>query len=207
VFHSRVWGIIFYSIFFLPGILIHELSHFFAAQLLNVRTGNINIFPQEIKGENVLMGSVQSEHTDPFREILIGAAPFFTGLFVISFITMINFSAVFGGVNNSWEALTHLSFLNIFFLYLIFSIGNTMFISKEDQRGLWFLPLILIAIVSLISAFEVKVNYMKIVYEIDLFLNIINKALFLCLFLDVVSLIFLKFILILINGLTKRCLS
>ena len=43
---SHQFGIMLYSLIYLPGTIIHELSHFFSAAILGVRTGNISIFPK-----------------------------------------------------------------------------------------------------------------------------------------------------------------
>lgn len=206
LFKTRVFGIIFYSIFFLPGVLIHELSHLLVAQLLGVRTGNISIFPQEIKGESVRMGSVQSEQTDPLREILIGSAPFFTGLAIISFIVLFQFGFLLSGIVDIQNLLSQLSFVKIVLLYLIFSIANTMFVSKEDQRGWWFIPLILISIASLFIAFDIKLDLKELSLNFQALIQTINKALILCLILDIFTILNLSLFLSAISSATGRIL-
>ena len=55
------WGL------FLPGTMLHELSHWFTAILLGVRTSRFSLWPQMKKGGELQMGSVQVELSDPFR--------------------------------------------------------------------------------------------------------------------------------------------
>lgn len=178
-FNSAVPGIVAYSLFFLPGVLVHELSHLLIAELIGVRTGSINIFPTEIKPGALRLGYVESEEADPFRQILIGSAPFFVGLVIIFSIAAIGFSK---------------PVVNILLLYLLFSIANTMFVSKEDRRGWWFIPLILIAIVSLFYAFNISLNLSR--YESTLvgLLKSLNAALTICFFLDLAGFLGLTFL-------------
>ncbi|KKU25515.1 MAG: putative membrane protein [Microgenomates group bacterium GW2011_GWA2_46_16] len=77
-------GIILYSVLVLPGTVIHELSHWLVAEILQVRTGEIVILPELTGGDGEeRLGSVQTERTDPLRGFLIGIAPFLTGLLIL----------------------------------------------------------------------------------------------------------------------------
>lgn len=191
IFRSRLPGIILYSVFFLPGVIIHELSHLFTAEFLRVRTGQIHIFPQEIHGGQVRMGSVETEESDPFRQTLIGVAPFFWGLSILFGLTFYMFI-------NSEFIITP---LNLILLYLIFSISNTMFSSKEDRRGWWFIPILLIAIVSFLYIFQINLNFEKILNSLNKFLQVINFSLMVCLFLDIISFLLLKLLVNFFSGL------
>lgn len=121
-----------YFLLFFPGIIIHELSHFFVASLLLVPTGKISFFPEEEK-----MASVQVAKTDPVRQTLIGLAPTIAGtaaILAIFFfalklpIKVFTLSELFSLLKNT----RHLPWL-----YLIFSINNTMFTSPQDRRPLF----------------------------------------------------------------------
>lgn len=109
---------------FLPGTIIHELSHYLMAVMLRVHAGNIHLFP-EMAGDNIKMGTVAIAKTDPIRRFFIGAAPFFCGTSLI--LITISLSIQYNIVNNSL-------FL-ILLGYLIFEIGNTMFSSRKDMEG------------------------------------------------------------------------
>lgn len=109
------------SFFFLPGVVLHELSHLLVANLLLVPTGQIEFFP-EIHGNQVKMGSVAIGRTDPLRRFVIGVAPVIGGLFI-----MLVASSYLLDVFGSWK-----SFL---LLYVIFQTANTMFSSSKDMEG------------------------------------------------------------------------
>lgn len=114
------------SFLFFPGTVIHELSHMFAAIILLVPVGNINLFPTFSKRE-VKLGSVEIAKTDPFRRAIIGFAPVIAGL------------AIMIGV--LWYFFFQSSFLEeplwkiLIAVYVLFEIGNTMFSSKKDLEG------------------------------------------------------------------------
>lgn len=118
-----------YFLLFFPGIIIHELSHFFVASLLLVPTGKISFFPEEEK-----MGSVQVAKADPVRQTLIGLAPTLAGtaailaIFFFALKLPIKVLAV-SELFSLFKITRHLPWL-----YLIFSINNTMFASPEDRR-------------------------------------------------------------------------
>ena len=63
----------------LPGIVLHELSHWTAAQLLGVETKGISIVPRKIRGKQILYGSVKIVPADALRNSLIGLAPLVAG--------------------------------------------------------------------------------------------------------------------------------
>src|SRR5258706_5245201 len=80
--------IVAWSIIFLPGTVIHEISHFLLAAATGARTGKIEIFPEflekelagEEKSQGVRLGSVQVSRLNPIQGFLVGMAPFFSGL-------------------------------------------------------------------------------------------------------------------------------
>ena len=181
-FRTPVPGVIFYSIFFLIGVTIHELSHLLTAEILGVRTGRIRIFPEEIKSGNMRLGSVESVAADPFREALIGAAPFLLGLTLITLIVSTQFGYLSSLDFNLW--FTSLTPVKVFLLYLLFSITNTMYVSKEDQRAWWILPIVFVLIGATIYVFNIA--FTQIFPVIVSYLKIINFALFVCLLLDLI---------------------
>lgn len=134
-------GIIFYSIIFLPGTIIHELSHWLVAEILQVKTGAITIFPDFSEvGESQRLGSVATAKSDPFRGFLIGVAPFITG---IGILLVLGRLLMMGWGIFPWWSLALI-------IYGIIVIGNSMIISKEDRRTwpfiILFLTLVLIVI-------------------------------------------------------------
>lgn len=117
----------FLALLFLPGVIIHELSHLVTAGILFVRTGEIEFLPK-IQEDSVKLGSVQVAKTDPFRRALIGLAPMFVGipilLFFLSFVVSLSFT---------WEKSVLLQYA--FGGYGVFEVGNTLFSSKKDLEG------------------------------------------------------------------------
>lgn len=121
MFHSHAAAIYLLSFLFLPGVVLHELSHLLIANILFVPTGEVEFFP-EIHGNEVKMGSVAVAKTDPFRRFLIGVAPVIGGLGILLLS-----SAYLSGDLFSWQ--------NALLLYIVFQIANTMFSSGKDMEG------------------------------------------------------------------------
>lgn len=121
------------SFLFLPGILIHELSHFFTAILLFVKVGDIELIPQ-VRGEEVKLGSVQVAKTDPVRRFVIGASPIIIGITII--LASLSY---FSSQLSSWSLAELFSkaslWKTLLLFYILFEVGNTMFSSKKDTEG------------------------------------------------------------------------
>ncbi|OGY22415.1 MAG: hypothetical protein A3A65_04650 [Candidatus Chisholmbacteria bacterium RIFCSPLOWO2_01_FULL_49_14] len=134
---SNKLGIVIYDLLFFPGILIHELAHFFAANFLGVRTGSIEIFPKEIHGE-VKLGSVQVGKSDPVRGALIGSSPLLIGTILLVVLLKWRFPFLF--TEPLTAAITSISkgihWPDAFAFYLLFAVSNTMVLSKSDRKEL-----------------------------------------------------------------------
>lgn len=140
VFRHEGWAITFFALLFFPGTLIHELAHFFMAIVLFVRVGEIEFVPK-LRDGSVKLGSVQIGVTDPFRRALIGLAPIFVG------ITLLTWAVYYF----SQFPLTP-QWINILIVFLIvFEIGNTMFSSRRDVDGL--LPLLIVVAVFILIVY------------------------------------------------------
>ncbi len=142
IFKNAQAGVVFYSLFFLPGVIIHELSHLLFASVLGVPTGKISIFPSEIKPGNTKLGYVESAKSDPIREGLIGFAPLITGVLIIFFA---------GALQTFLDQAKQ-----ILVLYLLFSVANTMFVSKEDTKSWWGFLTLIILIALFIYVFQLS---------------------------------------------------
>jgi len=134
LFGTTTSGIKIYSFLFLPGVIIHEMAHFLVAILLRVPTGKIEIFPDEIDEGRVKMGSVQIAKTDFVRGSLIGAAPLVLGIVLL--IVLAQYESG-GGVENQWSTWSR--------IYLLVTVSNSMFVSREDRRGWFGLGLLIVA--------------------------------------------------------------
>lgn len=140
-----------FSLLFLPGVLLHELSHFLMAKLLDVPTGRFSIIPRKLEGGRIQLGYVETVSTDFVRDALIGVAPLITGVIFVAAAGVTRL-----GINTLWGSLIQgqLSSINPVLIsmvarpdfwlwfYLVFAISSTMLPSASDRRA-W-LPLILV---------------------------------------------------------------
>ncbi len=129
---------------FLPGVILHELSHLLVASILFVPTGEIEFLP-EVRGNEVKMGSVAIAATDPLRRFLIGVAPFLFGLLVI----LLLFWYVPLRVFFSWSTAL--------LLYGTFQICNTMFSSRKDMEGAIGITILFFLLIVILLFFHVPV--------------------------------------------------
>ncbi len=126
--------VLFISLFYLPGTIIHELSHYFMALILNLHPREIQLFPV-IEGRTVKLGHVLYEKNpnDFIRSIIVGVAPFFGALITLWLIIQ---SRLFPGAY-WWETAG--------FGYLIIAITANMFSSQQDLIDiLYVIPIALI---------------------------------------------------------------
>lgn len=121
---SKKTTIYWLAFLFFPGTFIHELSHFLMAVFLNVRVGDMEFLP-EVQEHGVKLGSVSIAHTDPFRRLLIGMAPFLFGTMII--LALLYFGSQYSLFESWWFILLT--------GYAVFEIGNTMFSSRKDMEG------------------------------------------------------------------------
>jgi len=145
-----------FSLMFLPGVVLHEVSHFLMAHLLGVKTGRFSIIPKKLEGGRIQLGYVETASSDFIRDALIGVAPLVTGGIFVAFAGVSRL-----GLNTVWESLTQgqMSSISIIiksvvdkpdfwiWFYLIFAVSSTMMPSSSDRRA-W-LPLISLMIILL----------------------------------------------------------
>lgn len=120
--HSRTVAIWMVTIIFFPGTVVHELAHLFVAEILRVRTGKLTLVPESLEEAEIRTGSVAIAQTDPLRRTLIGLAPTYVGMGVLSALSY------FLQINN-------ITIITIILFYIMFAVSNSMFSSKEDMRG------------------------------------------------------------------------
>lgn len=141
--HSQRISLTLITTLFLPGTIIHELSHWLIAELVRVRTGEISLTP-EIERRNsretyVKLGHVQVAESDPIRKYLIGFAPLFMGTFFL-FLLIWLFQFFWPQINDLKLQIGFVCLIG----YLLFSISNNMFSSKKDLEGFIFVVPILV---------------------------------------------------------------
>lgn len=191
---SQHTAIIIWSIIFLPGTLIHEISHFLVAALTGARTGKIEIFPEYLedsdeKSTHVALGSVQTQKLNPIRGFLVGIAPFVFGMALLIWLAALLQTSYSEG--NIW--------LVILEGYLFFTIANSFFPSWTDIKQI--LPFVIISLVVALLAwyfgFQVSLNSNSYVWTV---LDSLWKAVLISILLNL-AIIGVLFIL---NRITKR---
>lgn len=155
VFRSPDVATVLYAVAMLPGVLLHELSHWLMATLIGVRTGRFSVVPERLEDGTLRLGFVETERTDVFREALIGAAPLIAGC---AAVLAIGYGPL--GMGIAGEALAQgdgaglaQNLLAItaapdawMWVYLLFTISNSMLPSASDRRA-W-LPVLAFALVA-----------------------------------------------------------
>ncbi len=123
---SRRFLIVLWSLVFLPGTIIHELSHFFVAILVGARTGKVEIFPEFLGTDSdeggVALGSVQTQKLNIVQGVLVGLAPFFVGLCLLVWLGSLILQ------NYSLGDYAIMAFQG----YLFFTLSNSFFPSRSD---------------------------------------------------------------------------
>ena len=152
---------VLFSILFLPGVILHEFSHFVVARLVGVRTGKFSVIPRNLGNGKLQLGFVETAASDVFRDSLIGAAPLLLASFIIIYIAQAklgfrSFVYVPGSMNIEIIFDFGINMLDVpdfwLWFYLLFTISSTMLPSASDRRA-W-LPLagivVLIGLIGLI---------------------------------------------------------
>jgi hypothetical protein len=149
-----------FSIFFFPGVFLHELSHFVMAKILGVSTGRASLVPVSSSNGRLQMGYVETEQTDIVRDSLIGLAPLIAGSLFIAYagLNRLGLHVLLDVLTNKqislfWMGIKLLPQIKDFYLwfYLIFTVSSTMMPSESDSTawlplGIWTAGLLALAI-------------------------------------------------------------
>ena len=163
---AAVWGM---AILFLPGTVVHELSHLMMALVLRVPTGPMSIWPKIIGDSpavggtvpfRVKVGHIMVAKTSPFKLTLIGVAPMIVGLTIIYFVGFYT-----RGENFLFTPRV------IIMIYILFVTSTSMFSSKQDLKSL----LITLPVAILIMA-AIYLSGVKIMIEGNL-IDVLRKIL------------------------------
>jgi hypothetical protein len=139
-------ALVVYFTLVLPGVVIHELSHWLVASLLGVRVRKLSIGPvRKGRSRQVSLGSVQVGNVDPLRASLIGLAPLLGGTAAILLIgtvvlgvgSVADAMAAWGmdGMLAGLQEMASVPDLWLW-LYLIFAISNAMLPSQSDMAAI-----------------------------------------------------------------------
>ena len=133
-----------FQIIFLPGVILHEASHFLMAKLLRVRTGGFSVIPRALPDGRLQLGYVETAKSDILRDSLIGAAPLIFGTIFVAFAAVNRLE-----MNVLWETLKNGQF-NLFWMgvgilprtqdfwlwfFLVFTVSSTMTPSESDRHA------------------------------------------------------------------------
>lgn len=149
-----------FALFFFPGVLLHEFSHYVVALLLGVPVGRFSLVPQVLppranqqpdKSARLQLGFVETSSTDILRDALIGTAPLvFGGLFITyAGLVQLGLDQVWNGFLSGGKEAIIQSLESVhsrpdfwLWFYLIFAVSSTMMPSASDRRA-W-LPVIIV---------------------------------------------------------------
>lgn len=133
-----------FSMLFLPGVFLHEFSHFVMAKILGVRTGRFSLFPQSLPDGRLQLGYVETARSDVVRDSLIGAAPLIVGTLFVAFVAVyhLQMRVLWDAFRNGqfdlfWLGVQALPQSQDFYLwfYLAFAVSSTMMPSESDRHA------------------------------------------------------------------------
>ena len=145
---SPEFTIALFSLIFLPGVLLHEFSHYLMAIILGVPAARFSLLPQMLPEGRLQLGYVETGRADIIRDSLIGAAPLLAGGSVVAFLAVTRLELLplwevlrNGQLSLFWLGITLLPKIKDFplWFYLVFTISSTMLPSRSDRHA-W-LPL------------------------------------------------------------------
>lgn len=141
--HPTITQVLF-AVLFLPGVFLHEFSHWLAALLLGVPTGRFSLLPQVQPDGRLRLGYVEADSGGVLRDALIGAAPLLSGSLFVAFAASNRLGLLplwdalqAGQGEQAWQVLRALPQLPDFWLwfYLTFAVSSTMLPSASDRHA------------------------------------------------------------------------
>jgi hypothetical protein len=133
-----------FQIIFLPGVFLHEGSHFLMAKLLRVRTGRFSVIPRALPDGRLQLGFVETAKSDIVRDSLIGAAPLIFGTLFVAFVAInrLEMDVLWRTIQNGqfnlfWMGVGILPRTQDFWLwfFLVFTVSSTMMPSESDRHA------------------------------------------------------------------------
>jgi hypothetical protein len=149
-------AVLLYALPLLPGVMLHEFSHWLVARLLGVKTAGMSLLPQRQRDGHVRLGSVTIYQTDVIRASLIGVAPLISGSLVVILMGQWVFGVGALGEalqSGQVEAITLALWSALrapdmwLWLYLLFAVANAMLPSESD-RETWPPVILFLAVVA-----------------------------------------------------------
>jgi hypothetical protein len=144
-----------WSLIFLPGTIVHEMSHLFAAAITGTKIGKVEILPELPRAgigaqfdqpkKSVHLGYVQTQELGLFRGFLVGTAPLFIGLGLLVWL------AAPIGLRSFDNLRTSFTIYDLLIIYFFFTISNSLFPSWVDIKHA--LPLIILGVITVIGLY------------------------------------------------------
>jgi hypothetical protein len=141
----KVLAVYLFQVLLLPGVVLHEMSHYVAALVLRVRVRKLSFQPQ-VRGDRIQMGAIVMDEPDFLRGLLIGFAPLFLGSLVVVLIGQHVFDVdqvVAAATANDLKSVVN-AVRDVFrvndawiWLYVVFAVSNAMLPSESDRASLW----------------------------------------------------------------------
>lgn len=156
----RSLALTLYALLLLPGVALHEISHWLAAKLLRVPTRGFSLWPRRRRAGTVQLGYVETAQVDPLRASVIGLAPLLAGGASLALVGVdrlgvgrlsaeIAEGGIVGAIRGFQSLLSAPDLL--LWTYLVFAVSNTMLPSRSD-RAAWMTALAMVAAIALAGA-------------------------------------------------------
>lgn len=198
--NMRTTTILFYTLF-LPGVILYEFVYWMMAGILNIRAERALSWPDAQQVAELRLNFIKlGRNVGSFRLALINLAPFLVGTLVIwwAAFNVLQIDEAWTilqaeGMRGVGEALTRLfSTPDVFlWVYLLFSVGNTMMPRWSELKGarillvivgLAFGALLALGVADdfinngLLIPFNDALNYISTVFVTVIFVNIVMTA-------------------------------
>lgn len=157
---------ILYYTFFLPGVVLHEVVYWLVAGIVNVRAERAIAWPEAQAIAELKLTFIRLEkNTNRVKVAIISVAPLLSGLALIYLITnnVLNLNLVLavGGGGTLEDYLAALRLLLAtpdiwLWVYLMFTIANTMFPNRDVFKG-W-RPVVTALAVALVALYVVGIG-------------------------------------------------
>lgn len=144
VTRSEQWAVAIYFLALLPGIFVHEASHWVVALVLGLEPGRFTVWPK-VRGNTIGLGSVTAKSGGMVLDSLVGMAPLVAGTLLVSLCahlwlggTVLQ-TALQSGSVETWLSVVQTAFRRPdapLWAYLIFTIANGMMPSAPDREPL-----------------------------------------------------------------------
>ncbi len=152
---SQQVAVIVYALFFLPGTVVHEFAHWITAKILGVKTAGFHVLPKLGKKGDIQLGSVNVRGGGLVAHTLIGMAPMALGGLITLGLSyyLVDVPALTEAVRSEQVGSVLDVALQTFsrpdaliWLYLLFTISGSMFLSASDRAPIQQMALYLIAV-------------------------------------------------------------